>query len=218
VRTTQEKSLGAKTTMLVIASALPRDLLAAKPSLDRDASHRLLAELFPGERFEALPDGELGNTYTDTDEVYIGHFGELAVIAAPDFALDYPSRLDARFLRAAGSRDVYLHTMHSVVDFLAYGVWRAGRLERSLSLSPDSGILEELGERPAFEAAFWAGEHPVDDPDDLADPEYEPYPFPFHPLELGEVVLNEFFGYQLEGFVDAASIDPYSVPLMRFRR
>jgi hypothetical protein len=34
------------------------------------------------------------------------------------------------------------------------------------------------------------------------------YPFPFHPLELGEAALREFFGYRLEGIVDPGPIEP----------
>ena len=33
-------------------------------------------------------------------------------------------------------------------------------------------------------------------------------PFPFHPLELGEAALREFFGYQVEGIVDPGPIEP----------
>ena len=102
--------------------------------------------------------------------------------------------------------------MHSVVDWLAFAVWKYGNLERSLSLSPDSGILEDIGEKLAFENPFWNGEYPA------VDPEEDDYPFQFHPLELGEAALREFFGYVLEGVVDASLIEPENIPLMGFRR
>jgi hypothetical protein len=38
--------------------------------------------------------------------------------------------------------------MHSVVDWFAYAVWIDGQLRRSLSLSPDSGIMEIVGTEP----------------------------------------------------------------------
>jgi hypothetical protein len=44
------------------------------------------------------------------------------------------------------------------------------------------------------------------------------YPFPFHPLELGEAALKEFFGYQLEGFIDPALLQPESITLVKYRR
>jgi hypothetical protein len=50
------------------------------------------------------------------------------------------------------------------------------------------------------------------------DEDEPPYPFPFHPLELAEAALSEFFGYQLEGIFDATLEEPESVPLMRYRR
>jgi hypothetical protein len=210
--------MGAKTSMLVVSDADPKSALAGYPALDRTATTRLLSEYFPGERFEPLDDGDLWDTYPAEDEVFIGHFGGVTVIAAREFGIDYPSQLDPHFLKVSGKKCAWLHTMHSVVDFLGYGVWRDGVLIRSLSLAPDNGILEENGARPDFESPYWAGEHPVDDPEDLQDPDYEPYPFPFHPLELGEAALLEFFGYQIEGFFDESHLRASEIPLMRFKR
>jgi hypothetical protein len=104
--------------------------------------------------------------------------------------------------------------MHSAVDWLAFSVWRVGMLLRSLSLSSDGGILEDIRCRLPFEAPYWAGDHPAVDPsEDDAE-----YPFVFHPLELGEAALQEFFGYQLEGVVDLSQLEPERIPLMRFKR
>jgi hypothetical protein len=105
--------------------------------------------------------------------------------------------------------------MHSVVDWFAFAVWQDGHLKRSLSLSPDSGILEDIGPKLSFELPYWSGQHPAIDPDDQ-DEDEPPYPFPFHPLELGEAALLEFFGYQLEG--SPSAIDPESFPLASFKR
>ena len=130
-------------------------------------------------------------------------------------ALDYPSALDQRFIEAAGEADVYLHTMHSVVDFFAYALWRKGNLVRSLSVAPDDGIIEDFGERQDFEAPYWAGEHPLlDDSDE--DDEEEPYPFPFHPLELGEAALRSLFGFNLEGLRLAEDPDLERITLNGF--
>jgi hypothetical protein len=82
-----------------------------------------------------------------------------------------------------------------------------------LSLSPDSGILEDIGQRLPFEEPYWSDQHPAVD-----DEEGEAYPFPFHPLELGEAALNDLFGYQLEGLIDSAQIEPESIPLVRYKR
>ena len=73
-------------------------------------------------------------------------------------------------------------------------------------------MIEDIGERLAFELPYWDGEHPA------VDPEEEPdgYPLPFHPLELGEQALREFFGFQLEGSVDVKLLEPERIHMLRF--
>lgn len=70
-----------------------------------------------------------------------------------------------------------LHAMHSVVDWFAFGVGQDGQLQRSLSLLPDNGILENFGPKLPFEEPYWNGQHPAvapgEDPGDC--------PMPFHP-------------------------------------
>jgi hypothetical protein len=206
--------MGAKTWMLVFASSNAREALAANPRLDREATHQLATALFPDEKLEAIGDGDLSCTNPPNDELHIGCFAGVSVVAAREFAIDYPSRLPRRFVAAGGSGTVTLHAMHSVVDWFAYAVWENGTLVRSLSLSPDSGILENIGSRLPFEEPYWAGEHPAVEGDEDEDA----YPFPFHPLELGEAALHDRFGYQLEGYLDGSLFDPESIPLVRYRR
>jgi len=191
------------------------EILKSCTQIDRAATVALARELFPNDRLEpAGRDGDLLYTCPPDDEVHMGCFDGLSVIAAKEFGIDYPSKLPQRFLEAAKSHSVYLHAMHSVVDWFAYAFWVDGTLRRSLSLSPDSGILEDIGARLAFEEPYWSGQHPAIDPDD----EDDDYPFPFHPLELGEATLAEFFGYQLEGDINGSFLDPETVPLMQFKR
>ncbi|GAB7038951.1 MULTISPECIES: DUF6928 family protein [Catenuloplanes] len=60
---------------------------------------------------------------------------------------------------------------------------------------------------------YWAGEHPV-----RSTVTGEPYPLPFHPLELGGgPVLRALFGFAEEGAPAAGDIDPFGVPLLAFR-
>ena len=207
--------MGAKTWMLAYVDGRAPDILKSVPQLDRAATAVMAARLFPGEKLEPLADGNLSFTCPPNHEVHIGCFPGLTVIAAKEFAIDYPSRLPSRFLEAATGHTMYLHAMHSVVDWFAYAIWVNGTLERSLSLSPDNGILEDIGPRRAFEEPYWAGRHPV-----VIDPEEDEteYPFPFHPLELGEAALLELFGYQLEGFISPGQVQPERIPLVRFRR
>ena len=206
--------MGAKTWMLVYSDGPAKQLLQAVPALDRNASSALAAKLFPSEKLAALPDGTLSSTNPPDDELVIGQMAGVSVVAAKEFAIDRPSQLPASFLSQTTARTVYLHAMHSVVDWFAFAVWENGKLVRSLSLSPDGGIVEDIGQKLPFEEPHWAGEHPAVDPEE----EEGGYPFPFHPLELGEAALAEFFGYQLEGFVDPSLLEPEKVPLMRFKR
>lgn len=206
--------MGAKTWMLVYANSNAREALAAKPQLDREATQNLANTLFPGEKLELIGDGDLSYTCPPNNELHIGCFAGVAVIAAKEFGIDRPSKLPQRFIAAGGTGEITLHAMHSVVDWFAYATWEDGKLLRSLSLSPDSGIIENIGSRLPFEEPYWSGEHPVFD----SDEEEETYPFPFHPLDLGEAALKDQFGYQLEGEIDNSLLQPESIPLVRYKR
>jgi hypothetical protein len=48
-----------------------------------------------------------------------------------------------------------------------------------------------------------------------ADP--EGYPFPFHPLELGEEALRALFGFVLEGAPGDDDFDPFELPLLAYQ-
>lgn len=198
--------------MLVYAKADVSEALRRSPQLDRDATLQLARSLFPRDKLEAIGEGDLSYTCPPDDELHIGCFPSVSVLAGKEFAIDYPSKLSAPFISAGGSGAIYLHAMHSVVDWFAYAQWINGKLARSLSLSPDSGILEDIGKRLPFEEPFWSGQHPA------TDDEQSDYPFPFHPLELGEAALKEFFGYQLEGFIDPSLLEPESIPLVKYKR
>ena len=199
--------MGAKTWMLVYAQESARDTLKNAPEADREATSKFAGELFPRDTLEPLEDGDLSWTCPPDDEICIGCFPGVSVVAAKEFGIDYPSRLASSFLEAGGEGTITLHAMHSVVDWFAFAHWRQGTLVRSLSLSPDHGVVEDIGERMAFEEPYWSGRHPMDD-----------YPLPFHPLELGDAALGELFGYHLEGPADWRGLEPWDVALMRFKR
>jgi hypothetical protein len=201
--------MGAKTWMIAYSDGNAGDALKARPQLDRVATRELAEKLFPSQRLQPAEDGCLVFTCPRNNQVYVGCFPLLSIVAASDFALDKPSELPVRYLDAANGRTVYLHAMHSVVDWFAFAVWKEGELVRSLSLSPDSGVIENIGPRMSFEDAYWAGAYPV-------ETDGEPYPLPFHPLDLGEAALLELFGYQLEGA--DSPIDPTEIPMSGFNR
>ncbi len=206
--------MGAKTWMLVSTAGNAREILKSKPQLDRIASAALAKKLFPSEKLEPISDGTLSFTCPPDNELVIGCFPGLSIVAAKEFGIDHPSKLSSNFIENGVSQTIYLHAMHSVVDWFAFAIWKNGKLQRSLSLSPDSGILENIGTKLPFEEPYWAGQHPALDPEE----EDASYPFPFHPLELGEAALLDFFGYQLEGIMDPSHLEPEEIPLNRFKR
>ncbi len=210
----KEDVLGAKTWMLVYSDGSPANILKAKPNLDRDKTTQIVADLFPKEELELIEDGNLCFTCPPKYEIVAGYFLGVFVVAAEDFALDYPSKLDQAFLQSKYGGTVILHAMHSVVDWFAFAIWKDGELQRSLSLYPDEGVMEDIGEKQQFELPFWEGKHPVFEPGE----EDNDYPFVFHPLDLGEAALNEFFGYVLEGVPEKGSFDPEEFQMMRFKR
>lgn len=204
--------MGAKTWMLVYAEDDAREALKKNPELDREATDELARILFPSDTLQPLEDGDLAWTSPPDGEICIGSFPGVSVVAAKEIGIDKPSELPRSLVDVFGDGTITLHAMHSVVDWFAFAQWNDGKLTRSLSLSPDSGVVEDIGEKMPFERPYWSGEHPAVEDDE------DEYPLPFHPLELGEEALKEFFGYQLEGLVDESLLEPENVPLMRFNR
>jgi hypothetical protein len=105
-----------------------------------------------------------------------------------------------------------LHVTHSLNDWFAYAVWQDGVLLRSLSLVPNSGVVEDIGTPLPFESPFWAGERPVMP----LRPAPSSYPLPFHPLDLGEAALRELVGIVIEGQQMDDDIDADAVELTGF--
>lgn len=205
--------MGAKTWMLVLGPADLKDRLAKYPELDRAAAAAAAARHFPKVKLEPLDDGSLAWTCPPNDEVHVGVFDGVTVLAAKEFGMDCPSKLARTFVE--GHEVAVLHAMHSVVDWFAYARWKHGVLDRALSVSPDDGVIEDVGTRAGFEVPYWHGEHPATDPD---DDDETPYPLPFHPLELGEEALSSLFGYRLEGEINPDLLDANRFTLLRFKR
>jgi hypothetical protein len=204
--------MGAKTMMLAYTDGDAISILKSQPVLDPVATQALVAKLFPEERLSPLDETTLCDTYPADKEVLAASFPGLNILASRAFGIDYPSTLPARFIDPQLGRTIYLHAMHSVVDWFAFAIWVDGKLVRALSLSPDSGILEDIGERLPFELPYWEGAHSIFG----SDEEDNDYPFPFHPLEMGEAALKAMFGYQIEGMVESDDVQPDEIPLTRF--
>ncbi|MEU0936960.1 hypothetical protein [Embleya sp. NPDC005971] len=212
--------MGAKTGLLAYAAGSVADALRDRPAGTGggESAEALVRRLHPGWQVEPEADdrANLGDSvYPPEDVAYAACFPGVD-ICTQAVMVDYPSRLPKRYLNAADGRTVVLHAMHSVVDWLAFAIWRDGVLVRSLSVSPEHGVMEDIGERLPFEAPYWAGEHPVESAWE-DDEDEDPYPLPFHPLELGEDALRALFGFIVEGRRMPDDIDADDVPVHRFR-
>jgi hypothetical protein len=126
--------------------------------------------------------------------------------------LDYPSELPEHLRSAGAGRRIIMHGMHSVVDWFCFAVWEDGRLVRSLSLSPGSGIRENIGEPYDFEVpvlggrAFRAGLARL-----AAVPAAVPSP------GAGRGALRALFGFVVEGRLRPDDLDVEAVHLHGFR-
>jgi hypothetical protein len=200
--------LGAKTAMLAYATQDPAESLRKAREFDPAATRALVAATHPAWEGTASSDGSLLDVcYPPAGMVYAGSFPGVDILCDGD-VMDYlPSEFPTRYLDNAAGRRVLLHAMHSVTDTFAYAIWENGRLVRSLCLSPDDGIVENIGEPLPFEAPYWAGERKAG----------TRYPLPFHPLDLGGgAALRALFGFIIEGRRQPTDIEAESVRLAGF--
>ncbi|MFI6746163.1 DUF6928 family protein [Actinomadura luteofluorescens] len=207
--------MGAKTALLAFTDGDMRSALAGAPPSDRAEAENLVRQVHPGYAIEGIADGTLDRTYPPDDVTYALALPGADLVIDHRLVLDRPSELPEHLRRLGKGRRIVLHWMHSVVDWLAFAIWEDGTLVRSLSLSPDSGIMENVGEPLEFERPYWAGERAVE-PDPTWDDE-EPYALPFHPLEMGEDALRFLFGFVIEGFPEDTDLNAEEIPVHGFR-
>ncbi|HEV6954371.1 MAG TPA: hypothetical protein VKY86_14120 [Promicromonospora sp.] len=207
--------MAARTAMLVYTDGdVATGLSGATEFADEAGAADLLGLLWPPARIR--PDGEepweLGDAmFPPQSRACALSTPEVDVLCDQALMLDRPSQLPAHLVAASVGRTLYLHAMHDVVHWCAYAVWRDGVLVRSLSLSGEDGVLEDTGEPLAFEQPFWAGERTARAKEGFA--------VPFNPLELGELAVREFFGFEVlgdDGAPAAGRLDPWAVELFGF--
>lgn len=206
--------MGAKTALLAFCDGdLPAALRGAQAS-DPGAAFAVVREIHSSYEVTAADDSTLFETYPPEDITYATVLPGAEVLCDRRLTFERPSSLPASLLERGAGRRIVLHGMHSTVDALSFAVWEDGVLVRSLSLSPGSGIIENLGDPYDFERPYWNGDHPVTPTPGWSD---QPYPLPFHPLELGEDALRFLFGFIIEGLPAPDDIDADRVHLHGFR-
>ncbi|WP_329239283.1 hypothetical protein OG417_37355 [Actinoallomurus sp. NBC_01490] len=207
--------MGAKTASLAFSEGDLRSALRGATRAERSEVEPLVRRVHPDHAVAPAGDGTLlDRIHPPDDMTYATVLAGAELFCDRRFMLGCPSELPAHLLELGAGRRIIVHGMHSVVDWLGFAVWEEGELVRSLSLSPDGGVTENIGDPYDFELPFWAGERPVE-----PVPEWDdgPYPLPFHPLELGEEALRALLGFVIEGFLEPDDVDPEEVRLHGFR-
>jgi hypothetical protein len=205
--------MGAKTALLAFADGDLRPALLGATRSERAEVEGAVRQIYPGYLVVSADDGNLLDDLSPPDDItYATVLTGAELFCDRRLVLDRPSELPEHLRSAGAGRRIIMHGMHSVVDWLCFAVWEDGRLVRSLSLSPGSGIQENMGEPYDFELPYWAGERRVP-----GRPDQEPHSLPFHPLELGEEALRALFGFVVEGRPHRDDIDAEAVHLRGFR-
>lgn len=208
--------MGAKTALLAFADGDIRPALLGATRAERSEAEELVRQVHPGYLVEPADESTLfDDVYPPDDLTYAAVLAGAELYCDRRLVLDRPSELPEHLRRAGVGRRIIMHGMHSVVDWLGFAVWEDGVLIRSLSVSPDGGVHENIGEPYDFELPYWAGDHPVEPIPGW--PDQGPYPLPFHPLALGEEALRALFGFVIEGYPDVDDIDAETVHLHGFR-
>ncbi|MGW2237265.1 DUF6928 family protein [Streptomyces sp. NPDC001759] len=209
--------MGAKTGLLVYADGDVPGVLRRVGAADLDRTVAMMRRLYPGWEINECEGSTLWDgVYPPKGTAYAASWPGVDVIGDQRVMIDVPSQLPEHLVAASAGRRLVLHAMHSVVDWLAFAVWEDGHLVRSLSLSPDSGIIENIGEPLPFELPYWAGDRPAD-VIPWPDEDEEPYPLPFHPLELGEDALRALCGFIQEGRPEPDDVDADNIRLHGFQ-
>lgn len=138
--------MGVKDWMLFYASDDVSKVLRAAPKIDREATAAFVERLYPSHDIRPIEDGNLHYGNPPEGTVYAGVFPGLSIICTWEAAGDSYTDLPDHFVSEAAGRTLYLHAMHSVVDFFSYAIWEPdGTLRRAYSLSPDSGVIADVG-------------------------------------------------------------------------
>ncbi|WP_269854156.1 DUF6928 family protein [Streptomyces sp. RPT161] len=209
--------MGAKTGLLAYANGHVPALLRQVATADLARTSAMMQRLYPGWQIEESAGSNLSDgVYPPDGMVYAASWPGVEIVCDRRVVNDLPSRLPEHLVAASVGRSLVLHAMHSVVDCLAFAVWEDGRLVRSLSLSPDSGIIENIGEPLPFELPYWNGDRPAD-VIPWPGEQQAPYALPFHPLSLGEDALRALCGFIQEGRPEPDDVDADRIELHGFR-
>ncbi|GAA0613479.1 DUF6928 family protein [Kribbella sandramycini] len=113
---------------------------------------------------DAVATGSIGLDLAVWPEAGISCVAKLyahEIFSSRELAIYRPSELADWVGRIADARAAAAVFMHSAEDWAAFAIWGGGELIRSLRMNAEHGIIEDVGDRRAFEAPFWDGEKPL---------------------------------------------------------
>ncbi|WP_199815235.1 MULTISPECIES: DUF6928 family protein [Streptomyces] len=121
--------MGAKTGLLVYADGeVPRLLKQVGPA-DLEQTIAMVRRLYPGWAIEEAAGLNLWDgVYPPDGRAYAGSWPGVELVCDRRVMIDLPSQLPDELVAASAGRRMVLHAMHSVVGWLAFGVWEDGRL------------------------------------------------------------------------------------------
>lgn len=210
--------MGAKTGLLMYADGDIPGLLRHAEAPDPDRTSALVRRSYPDAAIERWQGSTLYNgVYPPPGRAYAGSWPGLDVLADRRLMIDSPSQLPEHLV-AAGAGRLPRTARHAQRGRLARlrrvggrppaplpePVPRQRRDREHRHPAPLRTALLGLADRPA-DVIPWPGE------------EQDPYPLPFHPLELGEVALRSLCGFIQEGYPEPDDVDAEAISLLGFR-
>lgn len=200
--------MGAKAGLVYLGEGRPVDALKAATAPDEERS-AALADTVLGDYVANAGTRDLGEDglWPEPGTICAAAYDDFALIGYREIGPDRPSEITEWINAVSPSGGACGVFMHSVIDYGAFAIWEDGRVRRSISLAPDPGVMEDLGDRCQFETPFWSGDRAMEDG----------YPLPFHPLEFSEAALLAFFGFGIEGFPPEYEIAPHRYAIPAFR-
>ncbi|MFJ5561276.1 DUF6928 family protein [Streptomyces sp. NPDC093250] len=204
-----EVPMGSKAAILVLTDERPEGLFRGAVGWDRARSLDLAARFLGGTpRESGVRPLDLA-VWPEDGAACVASFPRFDVVCSRKIARDHPSDLASEAARLAGKRSAYAVCMESSEDWASIFAWSPTGPFRAVSMSPGSGVIEDVGQKFPFEQPFWNGQRPV---------RASSYRLPFHPIDLGNEALRHFFGFILEGAEDYLCVDPEEVEIPVFDR
>ncbi|MEH3154749.1 MAG: hypothetical protein PGN29_05185 [Gordonia paraffinivorans] len=146
------------------------------------------------------------------DEIAVGVFGRITVIAGATVATDFPSQLPDSLIAARPAQVVHLIVTDLERSFGAFASWENGSLRRSFASNPVD-IAENIGLPYVFEREFWAGERPLRYSEGAMP---DPQALPFHPTEFADQASTHWVGLRLTPPFGPDVVSPETIPVSRF--